>query len=140
IQTFGAAGFFGMPIEYAQLAADEARPQLPAILAPKYRVTDTGVPRGLENTRRARLEAGYAWKAFKSSSLSSFAFVDAMGLFFAGNLFNETFGRGARQVDYHEHAGLTHDEDEARTPRITSRVDGSPVSIEERCGLAEGLL
>ncbi|HEX4419110.1 MAG TPA: putative inorganic carbon transporter subunit DabA, partial [Kofleriaceae bacterium] len=73
IQTFGAAGFFGMPIEYAQLAADDARPQLPGLLAPKYRVVDTNVPKGLETTRRARLEASNAWKAFKSSSLSSFA-------------------------------------------------------------------
>src|SRR5581483_9294623 len=80
IQTFGAAGFFGIPIEYAQLAADDARPQLPGLLAPKYRVTDTNVPAGLENTRRARLEAANAWKAFKSSSLSSFAFVDSIGL------------------------------------------------------------
>src|SRR6185503_14616023 len=46
IQTFGAAGFFGVPLEYAQLAADDARPQLPGILASKYRVTDTSVPPG----------------------------------------------------------------------------------------------
>src|SRR5262249_37812419 len=81
IQTLGVAGFFGVPIEYAQLAADGARPQLPGLLAPKYLVTDTGVPAGLETTRRVRLEASNAWKAFKSSSLSSFAFVDSMGLY-----------------------------------------------------------
>jgi hypothetical protein len=71
IQTLGVAGFFGVPIEYLPLAADDTRPQLPGLLAPKYRVTDTGVPPGLEATRRARLEAANAWKAFKSSSLSS---------------------------------------------------------------------
>ncbi len=140
IQTLGVAGFFGLPIEYAPLAADSARPQLPGFFAPKYRVTDTGVPRGLEATRRARLDAAHAWKAFKSSSLSSFAFVDSMGLFFAGRLFRDAFGRVADRSDRHDRAGLTKEEDEARTPRITRRVDGVPVSAEERCALAESFL
>src|SRR4029079_3176070 len=104
--TLGVAGFFGVPIEYKQLAADEARPQLPGLLAPKYRVMDTGAARGLEATRRARLEAKNAWKAFKSSSLSSFAFVDAMGLFFAGSLFRDAFRGAMHPSDHHDRAGL----------------------------------
>ncbi len=140
IQTLGCAGFFGVPIEYAPLAADSARPQLPGLMAPKYRVTDTGVPESLEATRASRLQAGHAWKAFKSSSLSSFAFVDVMGLFFAGTLLGETFGRWSRASDTHEHAGLSPVEDKARTPRITSRVDGQPLAAFERCSLAEGML
>lgn len=140
VQTLGCAGFFGLPIEYAPLGADGARPQLPGLLAPKYRVTDTGVPGHLEATRRSRLQAAHAWKAFKSNSLSSFAFVDAMGLIFAGNLFGEAFGWSSRQVDDHEHAGLTPIEDEERAPRLTSRIDGTPLSLEERCQLAEGML
>jgi uncharacterized protein YbcC (UPF0753/DUF2309 family) len=103
-------------------------------------VTDAGVPESLEATRTSRLQASHAWKAFKSSSLSSFAFVDAMGLFFGGSLFAETFGRASREADHHEHAGLLPIEAQARTPRITSRVDGTPISAEERCALAEGLL
>jgi uncharacterized protein len=140
IQTLGLAGFFGVPIEYAPLASDRARPQLPAFLAPKYRVTDTGVPEGLEATRRARLEASHAWKAFKSSSLSSFAFVDSMGLFFAGSLFRDGFGGAAHRGDHHEHAGLDEIEVKTRLPRITSRVDGAPLSAEERCQIAESFL
>jgi uncharacterized protein YbcC (UPF0753/DUF2309 family) len=140
IQTFGAAGFFGVTIEYEQLAADEARPQLPGILAPKYRVTDTNVPKGLEGTRRARLEAANAWKAFKTSSLSSFAFVDSMGPLFARNLYRDAFKDFVRQSDHHDHAGLTDVEDKARMPRITSHVDGTEVSIDERCQIAESFL
>ncbi len=98
LQTLGVAGFFGLSIEYAPLAADGACPQLPGLLAPKYRVTDTGAPGDLEATRRARLDAAHAWKAFKSNSLSSFAFVDAMGLFFARNLFRDALGRDARRA------------------------------------------
>lgn len=140
IQTFGAAGFFGVPLEYEQLAADEARPQLPGILAPKVRVTDTNVPKGLENTRRARLEAKNAWKAFKSSSLSSFAFVDSMGPFFARNLYHDAFVAKDTRADHHDRAGLTDAENRTRKPRITSQVDGTEVSTEERCRLAESFL
>jgi hypothetical protein len=140
IETFGAAGFFGVPLEYAQLAADDARPQLPGILAPKYRATDTHVSAGLENRRRTRLEAANAWKAFKSSSLSSFAFVDAMGPLFARNLYRDTFTSDARRSDHHDHAGLTDVEDDARLPRVTSHVDGTAISIEERCELAASFL
>lgn len=140
IQTFGAAGFFGVPIEYVQLAADDARPQLPGILAPKYRVSDTGTPPGLEHTRRARLEAKNAWKAFKSSSLSSFAFVDSIGLFFAKNLYDDAFSEKDIRPEHHDDAGLTDAENRARVPRITSHVDGSPVSVEERTALAASIL
>lgn len=140
IQTFGAAGFFGLPIEYAQLAADDARPQLPGLLAPRYRVTDTNVPKRLEKTRRARLEAASAWKAFKSSSLSSFAFVDSIGLFFARNLYHDAFRDKDVRPEPHDHAGLTELEHKARLPRITSHVDGTPISTEQRCQIAEGFL
>jgi uncharacterized protein YbcC (UPF0753/DUF2309 family) len=140
LQTLGAAGFFGVPLEYAQLAADDARPQLPGILAPKYRVTDTHVPDGLEKTRRARLESANAWKAFKSSSLSSFAFVDSIGPFFARNLYRDAFSRKEVRPEHHDHAGLTESENKTRLPRVTSHVDGTPVSSDERCQIAESFL
>jgi uncharacterized protein YbcC (UPF0753/DUF2309 family) len=140
IQTLGVAGFFGLPVEYLPLAADDARPQLPALLAPKYRITDTGVRAGLGKQRRARLDAGNAWKAFKSSSLSSFAFVDTMGPFFARNLYRDVLGRGTERSDRGDRAGLTELEDRTRRPRLTSRVDGTPLTLEERCEIAEGFL
>jgi uncharacterized protein YbcC (UPF0753/DUF2309 family) len=140
IQTIGCAGFFGLPVEYAPLAAEIARPQLPGLFAAKYRITDTGVLGGVEAKRTSRLHAAHAWKYFKSGALSSFAFVDAMGVLFAGGLFGESFGRKSRRPAEHEHAGLGPREDQARTPRITCRVDGAEVSLDERRDLAEGLL
>ncbi|HUS31427.1 MAG TPA: DUF2309 domain-containing protein [Kofleriaceae bacterium] len=140
IQTLGVAGFFGVPIEYVPLAADHGSPHLPGVLAPKYRVTDTGVESGLETTRRARLDAAYAWKAFKSSSLSSFAYVDAIGLFFARKLFRDAWRPERYRDDEKERPGLTEDEDAKRVPRLTSRVDGTALSADERCDIAAGLL
>jgi uncharacterized protein YbcC (UPF0753/DUF2309 family) len=140
IQTLGVAGFFGLPIEYAPLAADDARPQLPGLLAPTYRVTDTGASPDLEVKRRARLDAAHAWKAFKSSSLSSFAFVDAMGLFFARNLYRDVFAVDPHRADRRERAGLTDAEDGLLQPRLAGRVDGEVLTADERCAIAEGFL
>jgi uncharacterized protein YbcC (UPF0753/DUF2309 family) len=140
IQTLGVAGFFGVLVEYVQLAADDARPQLPALLAPRYRITDTGVPRGLEKKRRARLDAYNAWKAFKSSSLSSFAYVDAVGLFFARSLFRDAFRSEKHPADHHDRAGLKASEDHTRLPRLTSDVHGAPLTAEQRCDIAASFL
>lgn len=140
IQTLGVAGFFGVPIEYAQLAADDARPQLPGLLAPKYVVTDTGVAPGLESRRRARLFAKQSWKQFKSTSLASFAFVDAMGLFFARNIYQDVFRKEPPAPEHHDRAGLTDAEDRTRVPRVTGRADEAPLQPDERVQIAEGLL
>ncbi|HEU0033302.1 MAG TPA: DUF2309 domain-containing protein [Kofleriaceae bacterium] len=140
IQTLGVAGFFGVPIEYEQLAADDPRPQLPGLFGPKYRATDTGVKHGLEAKRRARLDAYYAWKAFKSSSLSSFAYVDAVGLFFGASLFRDAFRAERYPAEHPDRAGLTPLEHDTRKPRLTSHLDGEPLFAEERCDLAANLL
>ena len=55
VQTIGFAGLFGMPVEYVPIASSNARPQLPGLLAPKFRVTDTAAPAGLALRRAARL-------------------------------------------------------------------------------------
>ncbi len=140
IQTLSCAGFFGLPIEYAPLAADQARPQLPGLLAPTYRVTDTGVPASLAQERITRLESAFANRAFKSSPLSMFAYVDAMGLSYGKKLLDEVLGTNAHEDDHHDRAGLTAAESRLRTPRLTSRADGTPITAEERCTLAEGVL
>jgi len=140
IETLGVAGFFGLPIEYAPLAADDALPQLPGLLVPTCRVTDTGAPPGLEQKRRTRWDALHAWKAFKSSSLSSFAFVDAMGLFFARNLYRDVIGDHAQRTDRSASASLTDVEAAGLEPRLTSTTDGAPLTIDARCAMAEGFL
>jgi uncharacterized protein YbcC (UPF0753/DUF2309 family) len=138
VQTIGFAGFFGMPIEYQPLASTSARPQLPGLLAPRLRVTDTGVPAELATRRAARLDLDSAWKSFKTSALSSFAFVESLGLFFGGKLVAETLGRGGPGSP--ERAGLTSNEDARRKPRLTELADGGTFGIEDRCALAEGML
>jgi len=140
VQTLGFAGFFGMPIEYQPVGSSTARPQLPGLLAPRLRVTDTGVDGDLQDRRAARLQDDALWKRVRASPSSSFGYVDAQGIFFLGALLDDAFGRGPKAAARPDRAGLSADDDARRKPRLTSHLDGTQVSIEDRCRLAEGIL
>ncbi len=138
VQTIGFAGFFGMPIEYVPLASSNARPQLPGLLAPKFRVTDAAVPTGLAARRAARLTLDAAWQSFKTSALSSFTFVESLGLVFGGKLIADTLGRSDAASP--ERAGLSPAEHARRKPRLTALAGGGVLGVEDRGSLAEGIL
>lgn len=139
VKTLGFAGFFGMPIDYQPVGGASARPQLPGLLAPRMRVTDAGVDAELATRRAARLDVETSWKSFKNSALSTFSFVEAMGIFFAGKLLVDTFGLGSGG-SRHEHAGLTDAESATRKPRLAALVDGGGLDTAARVALAAGVL
>lgn len=139
VQTLGFAGFFGLPIEYQPLAAAAPRPQLPGLLAPRLRVTDTGVPEALGERRAARLGRAAAWQQFRTGVASCFSFVEAMGLFYAGKLARNSLGRG-RPVVAPERAGLSAREHARRKPRLTGQVGAGELSLAARIDLAAGVL
>ncbi|MGA7123709.1 MAG: putative inorganic carbon transporter subunit DabA, partial [Polyangiaceae bacterium] len=138
VQTLGFAGFFGMPIEYRPAGAATARPQLPGLLAPRLRATDSGVSDDRAAARAARLDSEALWTRFKTGALSGFAFVEAMGLSFAGALLADSLGRG-RQRDA-GHAGLSSSECVARKPRLAADTAGRPLDVPARAALAAGML
>ena len=138
VQTLGFAGFFGLPIEYQPVASANARPQLPGLLAARLRVTDEGVPADLADRRGDRLAVGRAWKDFKTNAVSSFSFIESMGIFYAGQLLSESLGKGTQQST--DCAGLTSGENSKRKPRVTAFTDGRPVAASDRTDVAAGML
>ncbi len=100
IETFGFAGFFGLPIAYVGLGEPEGRSQVPVLIAPKFQVREeidapdeTGTKAAL--TRRATFRfLRKAWKDFQSSAVSCFAFVETTGLFFGLKLIARAIGWG----------------------------------------------
>ncbi|MEM9704452.1 MAG: DUF2309 domain-containing protein [Pseudomonadota bacterium] len=98
VETMGFAGFFGFAIEVAPLGSKEGGAQCPVLLAPSHTVAEhvCGASHEENETAIKTLTAGKrfqrAWKAFKSSSVSSFAFVEAMGFGFAGKLARASIG------------------------------------------------
>lgn len=95
IQTFGFAGFFGLPIDYSPEGSSYARPQLPGLLKPAIRAV-----------QRADQQASEERRAFKSKAVSlrerasfqhslegassSFGLIEAQGLFKAFKLLKKS--------------------------------------------------
>jgi uncharacterized protein YbcC (UPF0753/DUF2309 family) len=98
VETLGFAGFFGVPMAYVPLAATKARPQCPALLAPKFVIRETiaGASikqiRALEQEQSASLQASRAWQSFKQGAVASFGFVETLGLPFLFSLLSSTMG------------------------------------------------
>lgn len=137
VHTLGFAGFFGLPMEYQPLGTPSARPQLPGLLAPRVRATDTGV-REAGTNRSQRLGNAATWSAFKTDPFSTFTFVEALGLTSAGALIRDSLGLGtARSADS---AGLDRPEFAGRKPRLVEAPAGGGVGLEARIELAAGML
>ncbi len=138
VTTLGFAGFFGIPMDYRPLGAPSARPQLPGLLAPRLRAADTGLGAEVEEQRARRLDLAAGWKAFKTDALSTFTFVEALGLAYAGKLVVDSLGLGgARSI---ERTGLSRDADARRKPRLVGAVDGGELDAEARGELAATML
>jgi len=138
IATLGFAGFFGVPLDYQPLGAPSARPQLPGLLAPRLRACDTGLEPKEGMQRARRLERGSTWKSFKTDSLSTFTFVEALGLTYAGNLLKDSFGLNSNVKA--ESRGFSRAIDQKRKPRLAGYVGGGALELEARCDLAAGML
>jgi hypothetical protein len=138
VQTLGFAGFFGIPIDYQPLGAPTARPQLPGLLAPRMRAGDTGLGADMIARRACSLDLAADWKAFKTDAVSTFTFVEALGLSYAVNLVRDSLGQGPPPgID---RAGLGRDADAQRKPRLVGSTAGDPVELGARCDLAAGML
>ncbi len=138
VQTLGFAGFFGVPMDYQPLASAAARPQLPGLLAPRLRASDTGVPEAAHLQRARGFDLAAAWRDFKRDAVSTFTFVEALGWTYGLKLAAESV-RPRRAVGV-ERAGLSKSVDALRKPRLTSTVTGEPISLEARCELAAAML
>ena len=90
MHTSGFAGFFGLPIEYAPLGEDSARPQLPGLLAPQMRVSessgDPGQDQVLIHKRHQQQGNKSRWQLFERLPASTFTLVETLGLGYLGKL------------------------------------------------------
>lgn len=138
VQTLGFAGFFGVPLDYQPIGSPTARPQLPGLLAPRVRAADTGLSNDAAQRRKRNLGHAAAWWSFRSDALSTFTFVEALGLTYAGALIRDSLGLSKPRSA--QSAGLGRDDLDARKPRLLGTTTGGPLELPARCELAEGML
>jgi uncharacterized protein len=92
IQTFGFAGFFGVPIEYVPLGAADGAAHCPVLLTPAVSIreglrgADQKAQCSAAEARRSTRMARKLWKSFQASGASCFSFVESLGLAYAGRL------------------------------------------------------
>ncbi len=133
VQTLGFAGFFGLPLDYQPLGSATARPQLPGLLAPRLRAVDTGLSPAVEQRRQQQLSQTASWSSFKTDALSTFTFVEALGLTYLGSLITDSLGLGPSHNA--QSAALSREERAALKPRLVATTP-----LETRCELAAGML
>ena len=136
VQTMGFAGFFALFIEYRPLGSEMIRPQLPGLLHPALCVTDEcdahDQGEGLAQRRKKSLLWRQLWQTFRGGAGSTFSFVEACGLLYAGKLLKNRLGdeQDATPV---EQTGLPLDQRATLRPRLPT--SGGP-DIEARVGMA----
>jgi uncharacterized protein YbcC (UPF0753/DUF2309 family) len=101
IETFGFAGFFGMPIEYVKLGQEQGDSHVPALIRPHFQLHE-GLSGEASQDEASQDEATLAtarkrsglwtelWGRFQKSAVGCFSFVETMGLVYAAKLFANT--------------------------------------------------
>lgn len=97
IETFGFAGFLGMPMGYRRLGDEPFIKHCPAPLEPAFQLEEhgTGTPDDQERVYTHYLHRRIlkkTWKQFKSSAVSCFSFVESFGMSYVPQLIMDTLG------------------------------------------------
>ena len=136
VQTLGFAGFFALFIEYRPLGSEMVRPQLPGLLQPGLCVTDEcDAPTKTEALARQRQQGllmRQQWQTFRGGAGSTFSFVEACGLLYAGKLLKSRLGGQSHPAPV-ELTGLPVAERATLRPRFPT---SSGLDLETRVTMA----
>ena len=99
VETFGYAGFFGIPISHRSYDTDESVPLCPVLLTPGNALYE--LPRDGQKDALEKYASGSRWQKLghklfhdmKHSPIASFLLVDFLGLFFSVALLGKTLFR-----------------------------------------------
>jgi uncharacterized protein YbcC (UPF0753/DUF2309 family) len=154
-ETFGYAGFFGIPISHRGFDTDESPALCPVLLTPSNALFE--LPRSGQEEALSTYASGSRWKKFgetlfhdlKHNPIASFVMVDVLGLFFSLGLVGKTMIRRPyeamvratnrwfeRPVVTEIKVGLNTGEPPTVTGEPTALVRG--FTVEEQANFVEG--
>lgn len=87
-QTFGIAGFFGVPVSFMQMGKGSETHLCPVLLTPKNLVTEISISSHYSEAALSALE--HAMHELKESVLTPFVTVEAIGLLFGFDMVGKT--------------------------------------------------
>lgn len=110
-QTFGIAGFFGVPVSFMEIGKGSEVHLCPVLLTPKNLVMEMSVGDIQEALTLSSMEK--AVHELKESVLAPFVTVEAIGLLFGFDMVGKTlaprfYNRWRSQLDHHSHKPNTH--------------------------------
>lgn len=144
IETFGFAGFFGVPIEYVPLGETSGTSQVPALLTPQFQVREdlrleqAAATAKAVHWRSVRRTIRKAWKVFQSSAVSCFACVEATGLLHAYALLGRTHQRPGRAFGF-RFDGIPRRHRERLGPTLVG-LNRQGLTTSHQADLAESIL
>ncbi|MGX9136054.1 DUF2309 domain-containing protein [Rummeliibacillus sp. JY-2-4R] len=83
-ETFGTAGFFGLPIETTKLGSKHSHESLPVMFKPQYKITESAATNELQQFKQredAANSAGHTFKTLKQNLFSSLLLPEISGPF-----------------------------------------------------------
>lgn len=140
IETFGFAGFFGMPIEFVPLGQSCGSSHVPVLLKPQFQLheglheTSSGDEQVLAQHRTNRSSWSKQWRRFQTSAVGCFSFVETMGLFYGWKLFTRAIGAGKSD------AGGSGNASDSQTGPTLKGLDQQGVTFTQQVDLAESML
>lgn len=110
-QTFGIAGFFGVPVSFMELGKGNEVHLCPVLLTPKNLVMEMSVSNFQDTLVLSTMEK--AVHELKESVLTPFVTVEAIGLLFGFDMIGKTlapttYNRWRSRLDHHNHKVNTH--------------------------------
>ena len=144
IETFGFAGFFGMPIEHVPLGAETGCSHVPVLLKPQFQLHE-GLRGGhasdeasaIDKRRQVRVWRSL-WKGFQSSAVGCFSFVETTGMLYAPKLLMQTLGLGFGVKD-EKNDGLDKRDAEKLGPTLRG-LNHQGLTTSGQTDLAESML
>lgn len=93
-ETYGMAGFFGLPIETCELGSEHTHSSLPVILEPQYKVKEYSSEcesKQYQQRRNAVNSLSYSFKAMKQNLLTSLLLPEVSGPWFSLQMLTRSF-------------------------------------------------
>ncbi|TWU13888.1 hypothetical protein CA54_27290 [Symmachiella macrocystis] len=142
VQTFGFAGFFGVPMAYEALGDTTQTPQVPALLSPNLvihehlRDTNKHETTAAADRKRFRRLIRKSWKQFQTSAASCFGFVETSGLFYAWQLLRKSAGAKGKNSRFDG----VRSRDKAKLGPDLSNLNQQGLPAAKQIELAESIL
>ena len=145
-ETFGFAGFFGIPISHQTFDSDQRASLCPVLLTPNHAVTET--PRPGEEAALEKYSSGTRWHQLgqhffhdmKHNPIGSMMVIDVLGLFFSLGLVGKTFlQKTFRAIISVLESGLMHKVSTQISVSTPSNPEHPKIGEVNATGIPEGI-